>query len=85
MVDGIRNVEEALGDGIKRVMPSEVHNKIVGRKSLVAGCFIKKGEIFSINNLVIKRPGSGLSPILWDEVVGVKSPRDFEKDELIEL
>jgi N,N'-diacetyllegionaminate synthase len=85
MVDGIRNVEEALGDGIKRVMPSEVHNKIVGRKSLVAGCFIKKGEIFSINNLVIKRPGSGLSPIMWDEVVGVKSPRDFEKDELIEL
>jgi N,N'-diacetyllegionaminate synthase len=85
MVDGIRNVEEALGDGIKRVMPSEVHNKLVGRKSLVAGCFIKKGEIFSINNLVIKRPGYGLSPIMWDEVVGVKSPRDFEKDDLIEL
>jgi sialic acid synthase SpsE len=85
MIDGIRNVEEALGDGIKRVMPSEIHNKIVGRKSLVAGCFIKKGEIFSSYNLVIKRPGSGLPPIMWDEVVGMKSPRDFEKDELIEL
>jgi N,N'-diacetyllegionaminate synthase len=85
MVEGIRNIEIALGDGIKQIMPSEVGNALIGRKSLVAGCFIRRGETFSPYNIVIKRPGYGISPMKWDEVLGKKSPRDFNKDELIEL
>ncbi len=74
-----------MGDGVKRPSASDLKNKSVVRKSLVAACDILEGEIFSENNLAVKRPGTGLSPIRWDEVLGCKAPRNFEVDELIEL
>jgi N,N'-diacetyllegionaminate synthase len=85
MVAGIRNIERALGDGIKRPSPSELKNKPIARKSLVAATDIKAGELFSVENLATKRPGTGVSPMLWDEVIGRSAPRDFNEDELIEL
>ena len=85
MVDAIRNIELALGDGIKRVVPSEIANRSVARKSIVAAREIRKGEAFTEHNLTTKRPGIGLSPMLWDTVVNRISPRDFMPDELIEL
>lgn len=85
MVVAIRNIEKALGDGIKRPSASELKNKLVVRKSLVAATAVREGEVFSKNNLTVKRPGTGLSPMLWDEIIGRKSPRNFLPDELIEL
>lgn len=85
MVTAIRNVEIALGDGIKRLTPSEAKNKPVARKSLVASQTIKVGELFSAQNITTKRPGTGISPMRWDEVMGRTAPRDFAADELIEL
>lgn len=85
MVTAVRNVERAIGDGIKRMSPSEAGNKSVARRSLVAAGTIRAGEIFSVDNLAAKRPGTGLSPMLWDQVVGRRAPRDFAPDELIEL
>lgn len=85
MVAAIRNIEQALGDGIKRPSASEAKNKPSVRKSLVAACAIGRGELFSEANLAVKRPGTGLSPMRWDEVVGRRAPRDFSVDELIEL
>ncbi len=85
MVNSIRNIEKAMGDGIKRPSASELKNKPIARKSLVAACAIPQGEVFSETNLTVKRPGIGLSPMRWDEVLGRKAPRGFETDELIEL
>jgi N,N'-diacetyllegionaminate synthase len=85
MVAGIRNIEVALGDGIKRLTPSEVRNKPIGRKSLVACKAISAGEAFTPQNLTTKRPGTGVSPMRWDEVMECKAIRDFHVDELIEL
>ena len=85
MVSAIRNIEIALGDGIKRLTPSEARNKPVVRKSLVASKAIKVGEVFSTENITTKRPGTGISPMNWDAVMGRKSARDFAVDELIEL
>lgn len=85
MVQGIRNIEKALGDGIKRPSPSELKNKPIARKSLVAARPIKAGELFSDDNLMAKRPGTGISPMQWDEVIGRSAPHDFNEDELIEL
>jgi len=85
MVSAIRNIEIALGDGIKRLTPSEARNKPIVRKSLVASQTIKEGEVFSAQNITTKRPGTGISPMRWDEVMGRISPRDFVADELIEL
>jgi N,N'-diacetyllegionaminate synthase len=85
MVAGIRNIERALGDGIKRPSPSELKNKPIARKSLVAAREIKAGELFSPDNLTAKRPGTGISPMKWDEVIGRTAARDFNEDELIEL
>ncbi|HEY2918563.1 MAG TPA: N-acetylneuraminate synthase [Candidatus Binatia bacterium] len=85
MVAAIRNIEQAMGDGIKRPSASEAKNKPIARKSLVAACFIHAGELFSETNLAAKRPGNGISPMRWDEVLGRSAPRDFEPDELIEL
>lgn len=85
MVKAIRNIEIALGDGIKRLTPSEARNKPVARKSLVANQRIKTGEVFSAQNITTKRPGTGISPMRWDEVLGRAAPRDFAADELIEL
>lgn len=85
MVAAIRNIEVALGDGIKRLTSSEAKNKSVARKSLVAKQKIKAGDVFSEQNLTAKRPGTGISPMRWDEVIGRIAPRDFAEDELIEL
>lgn len=85
MVAAIRNIEIALGDGIKRLTPSEVRNKPIVRKSLVASRTIKVGEGFSAENITAKRPGTGISPMRWDEIMGRTAPRDFVADELIEL
>lgn len=85
MVDAIRNIERALGDGIKRPSASELKNKPIARKSLVASRPIRAGETFDADNLDTKRPGTGISPMRWDEVVGRTAPRDFATDELIEL
>jgi N,N'-diacetyllegionaminate synthase len=85
MVKAIRNIELALGDGIKRLTPSEARNKPVVRKSLVASQTIKAGEAFNVQNITAKRPGTGISPMRWDEVMGRIAPRDFMEDELIEL
>jgi len=84
MVDAIRNVERALGDGIKRPSPSELKNKGIARKSLVASRAIRAGEFYSADNITAKRPGTGISPMRWDEVIGRPAPRDFAADELIE-
>jgi N,N'-diacetyllegionaminate synthase len=85
MVSAIRNIEIALGDGIKRLTPSEARNKPIARKSLVASQSIKAGEIFNAMNITAKRPGTGISPMRWDAIMGRTAPRDFAQDELIEL
>ena len=84
MVHAIRNIEKALGDGIKRPSPSELKNKPIARKSLVAAIAIRAGECFTGTNLTVKRPGTGISPMRWDEIIGCSAKRDFEADELIE-
>lgn len=83
MVAAIRNIEIALGDGIKRLTPSEAMNKPLARKSLVSSRAIKTGETFSAGNITSKRPGTGISPMLWDEVIGQIAQRDYKADELI--
>lgn len=85
MVDSIRNVECALGTTVKTTSPSEKKNIAVARKSIVASKSIKEGEIFSASNLTVKRPGTGISPMNWDEVIGKKAIRNFAEDELINL
>jgi N,N'-diacetyllegionaminate synthase len=85
LVTAIRNIEQAMGDGVKRPTRSEEANRPVARKSLVAARAIRAGEAFSESNLAVKRPGTGLSPMRWDEVLGRTAPRDFKADELIEL
>lgn len=85
MVNAIRNIEVALGDGIKRLTPSEARNKPVVRKSIFASQLIKAGERFTPQNITTKRPGTGISPMLWDEVIGQVALRNFAADELIEL
>jgi N,N'-diacetyllegionaminate synthase len=85
MVTAIHNIEIALGDGIKRLTPSEARNKPVARKSLVASQTIKAGDVFSAQNVTTKRPGTGISPMRWDEIMGRAAPRGFGIDELIKL
>jgi N,N'-diacetyllegionaminate synthase len=85
MVEAIRNIEVALGDGEKRLMPCEIENVELARKSIVAAKNIRKGEILSEENLSVKRPGLGVSPMVWDEVMGKKAIRDFSRDDLLEL
>lgn len=85
MVAAIRIVEEALGNPEKRPTLGELENARAARKSIVAVRDILAGEVFSDDNLTTKRPGTGVSPMLWDDVVGKPAPRDFEKDEAIEL
>lgn len=85
MVAAIRNIERALGNGHKRVSESERKNIAVARKSIVAARDIKSGEVFSETNLTVKRPGNGISPMRWEEVIGKIAKKDFQEDELIEL
>lgn len=83
MVHAIRNIEKALGNGIKKPSPSELKNKPVARKSIVAARNISKGETLTEENITIKRPGTGISPMRWDEVIGEKAHKDYREDELI--
>ena len=85
MVSAIRNVEKAIGDGNKVPAPSEMANIAVARKGIIAAKDIRAGEIFSEENLTTKRPGTGINPMRWNEVLGQKAKRDFAEDELIEL
>lgn len=85
LVTGIRNIEQALGDGVKRPSPSEAKNIPIARKSLVAASPIRAGERFTLANLAVKRPGTGVSPMRLNDVLGRAAKRDFQADELIEL
>ena len=85
MVQGIRNIETALGNGVKEPSPSEFKNKPIARKSIVAKAKIMQGEVFSANNLTVKRPGNGISPMEWYDVIGRIASKDFEEDELITI
>lgn len=85
MINAIRNVEVAFGDGVKRPSASELKNKLIARKSIVAIRSIRAGEHFSEDNIGTKRPGTGISPMSWDEVIGLPAVRDFSVDELIQL
>ena len=85
MVKNIRNIEIALGDGVKRVSESERKNIAIARKSIVARRNIQEGEILTEENLAVKRPGTGINPMQWMEVLGTRAVRDFKEDELIEI
>lgn len=85
LVISIRNIEKALGSGVKKPSPSEIANISVVRKSIVAVRGIKKGELFNKNNITVKRPGTGITPMKWDKVLGKTAKKDFYKDELIKI
>lgn len=85
LVSAIRNIEQTMGDGVKRPSSSEKKNKPIVRKSIVAACSISKGDSFSEANLTVKRPGTGISPMRWDEICGRPASRDYLADELIEI
>lgn len=86
MVSAIRNIEQAIsGSGLKEPSESEKKNMAVGRKSIVAKIDIKKGEFFTEENLTVKRPGTGISPMKWDTIIGNVAGKDFEIDDLISL
>jgi len=83
MVQAIRNIEKAFGNGIKKPSSSELKNKPIARKSIVAAADIRKGEIFTEENITVKRPGTGVSPMRWDEVIGQCASNDYKQDDLI--
>ena len=83
MVKAIRNIELALGSSVKKPSPSEKPNMAIARKSIVANQIIKKGDILSEDNLAIKRPGSGINPMRWDDIIGTVAQKDYFEDELI--
>ncbi len=85
MVSCIRNIEKAIGSGYKVPSPSEKKNIFVVRKSIVARKPIKAGEVFTEENITVKRPGTGISPMRWNDVIGKRAIRDFEEDEFIEI
>jgi len=85
MVIAIRNIERALGNRVKEPSPSELKNKDIVRKSIVAKTSIKHGELFSVDNITVKRPGNGISPMKWHYVIGKPASKDFDEDELITL
>jgi N,N'-diacetyllegionaminate synthase len=85
MVAGIRSIEKALGDGNKVITQNEIKNRDVARRSIVASRNIQAGEVFTENNLTAKRPGTGISPMEWDEVIGTKAKQSYVKDDLIQL
>jgi N,N'-diacetyllegionaminate synthase len=85
MIDAIRNIEKALGNGIKKPSKSEIKNRDIVRKSIVAKRNIRKGEIFTEDNITVKRPGIGISPMRWNEVLGKNAIKDFKEDDIIEI
>jgi N,N'-diacetyllegionaminate synthase len=84
MVIAIRNIEKALGSGVKMPSESELKNMAIARKSIIASCKISKGDIYSEENLAVKRPGTGISPMKWEQVIGMVASRDFSNDDIIE-
>ena len=85
MVDSIRNVEKAIGDGVKKVSASELKNQDIARKSIIAKTDIKKGDIFTEKNITTKRPGNGINPMRWFDLLGKVAKHDYQEDYLIEL
>ncbi|MHB8108790.1 MAG: N-acetylneuraminate synthase [Syntrophorhabdaceae bacterium] len=83
MISGIRNIEKALGTGIKKPSPAELRNRPVVRKSIIAALPVNKGETFTEMNLTVKRPGTGINPMRWDEMISRKAEKDYKKDEII--
>ncbi len=83
MVKAIRNIEKALGSDVKKPSKSETPNILIVRKSIVAKTKINKGDILSENNLTVKRPGTGLSPMKWEDVIGTNAKKDYQEDDLI--
>lgn len=83
MVCAIHNIEKALGDGIKKPSASETKNMNIARKSIVASCFITQGEFLSTDNITVKRPGNGINPMRWDEIIGTVAKQDYYEDELL--
>ena len=85
MVEDIRKIESALGSFEKSLSDTEIKNRNVARKSIVAVKQIAKGEVLTVNNITTKRPGCGVSPMKWNDILGTRAIRNFDKDELIEL
>jgi N,N'-diacetyllegionaminate synthase len=85
MVAAIRNIEKAIGKPEKKVSPSEMPNRRIARKSIVAATNILAGDLFTESNLTVKRPGDGVNPMMWDQVIGTRAKRDFQPDEPIEI
>ena len=85
MVNSIRNIEKAIGTGQKEPSASEKKNIAIARKSIVAKKVIKAGEILSPDNITVKRPGTGISPMRWNEIIGTKAVKDYYEDEIIQL
>lgn len=85
MVSSIRNIEQAIGTGHKTISESERKNIAIARKSIVAACPIKKGEVLTEENLTVKRPGTGINPMRWNEVVGTIATKDYQEEDMIEL
>ena len=85
MIKSIRNVEQAMGDGEKMPAESERVNIDIVRKSIIAARHISKGDLFTEANLTTKRPGTGINPMRWKEIIGMRAKRDYEEDEFIEI
>ena len=84
MVKALRNIEKAMGSEEKKPSPSEMKNMTIARKSIVAKFAIKKGDVFTEDNLTVKRPGNGISPMKWNEIIGKHADKDYNEDDLIE-
>ena len=84
MIQGIRNIELAIGNGVKMPTKSELKNIQISRKSIVASRIIKTGEVFSQDNMTVKRPGDGMSPMMWDKILDQTADRDYMEDEKIQ-
>lgn len=85
MIGAVRNIEEALGDGLKRPSASEKKNRYIARKSIVASKDIKKGDVFTESNITSKRPGTGITPMKWDSIIGRKAKKDIKRDEPVKI
>ena len=83
MVKAIRNITKSIGSSIKKPSESEMKNIQIARKSIIANDDIKVGDLFTENNLIIKRPGNGLNPKFWDDIIGTESSHNYKKDDLI--
>ena len=85
MINYLRNLELAIGDGVKKPSKSEVKNIKIVRKSIVASCTIYKGDFFTEKNITFKRPGSGISPNFKNKIIGTRAKKIFKEDDIIEI